>query len=74
MLDVDTMKLNAIGPRERSRFEKMPDLVIVDIHGENLVRSFGHELLAEVRADESTSADHANGDRLYRVAIKIHSG
>ena len=71
VLDVDAVKLNAIGPRMRSRLEKVPDLVIVDINGQDLVHRLSHELLTEVRSDESSSADHANRHRLDGVSVQI---
>lgn len=73
MLDVDTVELNTISPRKIGRFEKVLDLVIVDVDSKDLVRSFRHELLAKVRTDESARADHANSNRLYRLSVEIYS-
>jgi len=73
MLDIDTVELNTISPRKIGRFKKVLDLVIVNVDSEDLVRSFGHELLAKVRADESAGADHADSYRLYRISVEIYS-
>ena len=55
----------------RNRLEKVLDLVIVDINSLDLVGRMGHKLLAEMRIDESTDADHANGDGLDGVSVQI---
>uniref|UniRef100_A0A7C8YV23 Uncharacterized protein n=1 Tax=Opuntia streptacantha TaxID=393608 RepID=A0A7C8YV23_OPUST len=73
MLDIDTVELNTLSPRKIGRFKKVLDLVIVNVDSEDLVRSFGHELLAKVRADESAGADHADSYRLYRISVEIYS-
>ena len=73
MLDVDAMKLDPLGPLGSIRVEQVLDLVVVDVEREDLVRSLVHELLAEVRADESAGADHAYRQRLDRPAVQIQS-
>ena len=70
MFDVDSMELNAFAPWLR-RFKQVLDLVAVDINGENCMLSFPHELLAEVRSDESTSSDHTDSERKNGVAVQV---
>lgn len=48
VFDVEAVEGDATGPRQRIGFEKVLDLVIVNVQGENRVRGFVHEFLAEV--------------------------
>ena len=73
MLDVDAMKLDPLGPLGSIRVEQVLDLVVVDVEREDLVRSLGQELLAEVRADETSGADHADREGLDRLSVQIQS-
>lgn len=73
VFDVEAVEGDATGPRQRIGFQKVLDLVIVNVQGENRVRGFVHEFLAEVRADEPTGTDHADRDRLDGVTVQIHS-
>jgi len=73
VLDVEAVEGDATGPRESLGFEKVLNLVIVDVQGENRVRGFGHEFLAEVRAYEPTGTDHADRERLDGFSVQIHS-
>ena len=73
MLDVDAMELDPLGPLRGIRLEQVLDLVVVDVEREDLVRSLVQELLAEVRADETAGADHADRDRLDRLPVQIQS-
>lgn len=57
-LDVHLVKLNAVCPGE-GHVEEMVDLLRGYVDDDGLVVSFGHELLAEVRSDEATAANHA---------------
>ena len=71
VLDVNSVKVNAMGPRMRNRLEKVLDLVIVDINSQDLVGRMGHKLLVEMRTDEYTGADHVNSDGLDGVSVQI---
>lgn len=73
VFDVEAVEVDAAMPREVVGFQEVLDLVAVDIQGENLVRGFGHELLAEVGADEAAGADHADCERRDGVAVEIHA-
>ena len=73
MLDVDAMELDPLGPLGGIRLEQVLDLVVVDVEGQHLVRSLVQELLAEVRADETAGADHADRKRLDRLPVQIQS-
>lgn len=73
MLDVDTMKLDPTGPFNRIRLEQVLNLIVVDVESEHVMRSLVHQLLAEVRADEASGANHAYRERLNRPAIQIQS-
>jgi len=73
VLDVEAVELDATSPGERVGFQKVFDLVVVNIQSKNGVRGFGHELLAEVGPDEATCTYHADGDWLYGVPVQIQS-
>ena len=73
VLNVEAVEVNAIRPGQRRRLEEVLDLVAIDIERQNLVLRLGHELLAEVRADEAAGADHAYGERLDRIPVEIYA-
>jgi len=75
VFDVEAVEGDAASPREGGigGIQEVFDLVAVDVEGEDGVRGFGHELLAEVRPDEPASADHADRKWLDGVTIQIHS-
>lgn len=73
VLDVESVELDSIGPLVRVRLKEMLDLVVVDVESQNLVRGFGHELLAEVRPNETSGSDHAYRQCLYRLPVQIYS-
>lgn len=54
--------------------DEVADLVAVDVDGEDDVVGLGHELLAEVGADEAAGANHADGERRDGVAVQIQAG
>jgi len=73
VFDVEAVEGDAAGPGGIGGFEEVFDLVVVDVEGEDGVRGFGHELLAEMRAYEAASADHADRKCLHGVPVQIHS-
>lgn len=73
VLDVDAVELDAAGPGEGLGLEEVPDLVVVDVEGEHLVRRLRHQLLAQMGADEAPRADHAYGHRRDRPPVQIYS-
>ncbi|WCJ41690.1 hypothetical protein M5689_022540 [Euphorbia peplus] len=73
MLDVNTMEPDPLTPGNTVRFKKMLDLIVINIERENLVRRLGEYLLAEMRADETSGADHAYRHLRNRFSIQIYS-
>lgn len=73
ILYVQAVELDSIGPRVAVRWlQQMPDLVVVDIERQNLVRRLRHNLLTEMGANETAGTDHANRHGLDRLPVQIH--
>ena len=72
VLDVEAVEGDA--PREVGwrQVDEVADLVAVDVNGEHRVGRLGHEILAEVGADEAACPDHADGQRRHGRAVQIH--
>ena len=73
MLDVESVELDSISPWEGIWLKEVLDLVIVDVESQNLVRGFSHELLTEVRTDETSSSNHTYRQWLYLIPVQIYS-
>lgn len=73
VLNVESVELDPVGPSSRLRLKQVLDLVIINIERQNLVRCLEENLLAEVRADETSGTDHAYCHRLYRPPVQIQS-
>ena len=73
VLDVKSVELDTVSPRERVRLEEVLDLVIVNVQGEYLVWRLRHQFLAKVRANEASGSNHAYRYRLYWPPVQIHS-
>jgi len=74
VLDVEAVEGDSSSEVRRRGVDEVADLVAVDVDGEDDVCGLGHELLAEVGADEATRADHADGEGRDGVAVQIHAG
>ena len=72
VLDVHVVELDAVGPRV-GLAEEVADLVGGDVHHDGLVRRLRHQLLAQVRSDEPSPADHAYRHCRYRLSLQVHS-
>lgn len=73
ILYVQAVELDSIGPRVTVRWlQQMPDLVVVDIERQNLVRCLRQKLLTEMRPNETAGTDHANRHGLDRLPVQIH--
>jgi hypothetical protein len=71
ILDVEAVEGDA--PREvrRRGVDEVADLIAVYVDGEDDMARLGHELLAEVGADEAAGANHADGEGRDGVAVQI---
>lgn len=74
VLDVESVEGDASCEVRRRGVDEVADLVAVDVDGEDDVGGLGHELLAEVGADEAAGADHADGEGRDGVAVQIQAG
>jgi len=74
VLNVEAVEGDSSSEVRRRGVDEVADLVAVDVDGEDDVCGLGHELLAEVGADEATRADHADGEGRDGVAVQIHAG
>jgi hypothetical protein len=74
VFDVEAVEGDAVREVRRRWVDEVADLVAVDVDGQDDVAGLGHELLAEVGADEAAGADHADGEGRDGVAVQIQAG
>jgi hypothetical protein len=74
VFDVEAVEGDAAREVRRRGVDEVADLVAVDVDGQDDVAGLGHELLAEVGADEAAGADHADGEGRDGVAVQIQAG
>jgi hypothetical protein len=74
VLGVEAVEGDAAREVRRRWVDEVADLVAVDVDCEDYVVRLGHELVAEVGANEAAGADHADGEGRDGVAVQIQAG